>query len=190
MRLFVAFDIDAVVVERIERFMNQMRELSPDVRWIDPKSLHATLKFIGEQKPENLQKINAAMSQISEGPVELDFRGVGFFPAGKPPSIFWAGITPHPRLMALAHAVSEAASKIGITGEERAYTPHLTLARSGPRRRSRSANPLLMLKKKLPQLEPEFGKMTAREFFLYESRSTPAGSEYTKIAAFPLGGKY
>ncbi len=33
---------------------------------------------------------------------------------------------------------------------------------------------------------PEFGTMTAREFFLYESQLMRGGSRYTKIARFGL----
>jgi len=33
----------------------------------------------------------------------------------------------------------------------------------------------------------EFGTMTAREFFLYQSQLSPKGSRYTKIGRFPLG---
>jgi len=33
---------------------------------------------------------------------------------------------------------------------------------------------------------PEFGTMTAHEFFLYQSQLIPKGSRYTKIAGFAL----
>jgi 2'-5' RNA ligase len=33
---------------------------------------------------------------------------------------------------------------------------------------------------------PEFGTMTAREFFLYRSQLSSEGSRYTKIARFAL----
>ena len=33
---------------------------------------------------------------------------------------------------------------------------------------------------------PDFGTMTAHEFCLYESKLTPAGARYTKLARFPL----
>jgi 2'-5' RNA ligase len=40
---------------------------------------------------------------------------------------------------------------------------------------------------KLSQLpQPEFGTMTAREFFLYESKLSPRGAQYTKIERFPF----
>jgi 2'-5' RNA ligase len=33
---------------------------------------------------------------------------------------------------------------------------------------------------------PEFGTMTAREFFLYQSQLSRGGSRYTKLSAFAL----
>jgi 2'-5' RNA ligase len=43
------------------------------------------------------------------------------------------------------------------------------------------------LQEKLEALSaPEFGTMTAREFFLYQSQLAPGGSKYKKLAAFPL----
>jgi 2'-5' RNA ligase len=44
-----------------------------------------------------------------------------------------------------------------------------------------------VLQQKLAALAPpEFGTMSAREFFLYQSRLSPKGSTYTKLAKFLL----
>ncbi len=32
----------------------------------------------------------------------------------------------------------------------------------------------------------EFGTMTAHEFYLYESKLSPAGARYTKLSRYPL----
>ena len=54
----------------------------------------------------------------------------------------------------------------------------------GDRRNSRFGK----LQEKLAALPPpEFGTMTAREFFLYESKLSPKGSQYSKLARFVLG---
>ena len=73
--------------------------------------------------------------------------------------------------------------------EEHAFSPHLTLARRGgsgsPRwRKGDRPNPAFQrLQEKLAALPaPEFGTMTAREFFLYQSQLVPGGARYTKIA--------
>jgi 2'-5' RNA ligase len=44
-----------------------------------------------------------------------------------------------------------------------------------------------VLEKRLAALgDLDFGKMTAREFILYQSQLSPRGSKYTKLQSFPL----
>jgi 2'-5' RNA ligase len=46
---------------------------------------------------------------------------------------------------------------------------------------------LQQLRVKLETLgPPEFGTMTAHEFYLYESKLSPAGARYTKLSRYPL----
>ncbi len=52
MRLFVALDLDDAIRNRIARFLDGVRAFAPDARWVQPESLHITLKFIGEQSEE------------------------------------------------------------------------------------------------------------------------------------------
>jgi 2'-5' RNA ligase len=43
------------------------------------------------------------------------------------------------------------------------------------------------LQEKLAALSaPDFGSMTAHEFFLYQSQLSPGGSKYAKLASFDL----
>jgi 2'-5' RNA ligase len=48
MRVFVALDLDDEIRERIQQFVEEVRELAPGARWVRAESLHVTLKFIGE----------------------------------------------------------------------------------------------------------------------------------------------
>jgi len=126
--------------------------------------------------------------------MEITFRGYGFFPTIKAARVFWVGIEAGPQLVSLAQAVDEATFTLGIPKENHAFSPHLTLARGGggsgtPRwRKGDSPNKNFQrLQEKLTALPaPEFGTMTAREFFLYQSQLSRGGSRYTKIAQFPL----
>jgi 2'-5' RNA ligase len=44
-----------------------------------------------------------------------------------------------------------------------------------------------VLEKRLVAMsEPDFGTMTAREFILYQSQLSPAGSRYAKLQWFPF----
>jgi 2'-5' RNA ligase len=192
MRIFVGLDIDDEIRERIARFIAEMRALAPDVRWVAPESLHVTLKFIGE-KPDNVVKqVQDSLSSISATGFDLSFRGCGFFPTAKSARVFWVGIDAGTGLAKLASQVEDALVGIGIPKEARAFSPHLTLARAGsgaPRRRKDDKSNMLFakLQQKLTESPaPEFGTMSAREFFLYRSQLSSQGSRYTKIASFAL----
>ena len=107
--------------------------------------------------------------------------GVGFFPNPHSPRVFWCGIEA-PGLAELAADTDRATAALGIESEKRAFSPHLTLARikeklepaaaardhRGAARRSISA------------------ASRPRSFYLYQSKSRPTGSVYTKLAEFPL----
>lgn len=194
MRVFVALDIDDVIRERIQRFMDGVRGFAPDARWIRPESLHVTLKFIGEKPAESVDEIKRALAAVQASSFELNYRGYGFFPTLKSARVFWIGIESGTQLASLAEAVDEATSTVGIAKEDRAFSPHLTLARGGERsgapgwRKGDGPNKhFQLLQEKLAALPaPEFGTMTAREFFLYESQLMRGGARYTKIASFAL----
>jgi RNA 2',3'-cyclic 3'-phosphodiesterase len=167
---------------------------APEARWAKPESLHVTLKFIGEQSEASVEQIKTALGTISNQAAEIHFCGYGFFPTAKVPRVFWVGMEAGPQLAALAAAIDDKMASLGIPKEDRAFSPHLTLARgaggSGSPRRSKTDAPnrnFQRLQEKLAALSvPEFGTMTAREFFLYQSQLSPKGSKYTKLAGFAL----
>jgi len=192
MRLFVALDIDAEIRARIAQFMEGVRGFAPDARWVSAESLHLTLKFIGEWPAERLDELKAALAAVRGQPTEVTFSGIGFFPTPKAARVFWIGIQAGPELAALAGAIDAATSAIGIENEKRAFTPHLTLARTGsgrPQRVSsdRTNSSFRRLQEKLAAMPaPAFGTMSPREFFLYESKLSPKGAVYAKLARFSL----
>ena len=194
MRLFVALDIDEGIRERISRFLEGVRNFSPEARWIQPESMHITLKFVGEQPESALGSIQQALQSVSGKRCEIHFRGYGFFPTAKAARVFWLGIEAGPQLGELAGSIDAQLGTLGLPEEERAFSPHLTLARStggsgAPhRKKSDRANRAFQhLQEKLAALPtPEFGTMTAHEFFLYQSQLSPKGSKYTKLQKFAL----
>jgi len=194
MRLFVALDIDANIRGRIARFLDGVREFAPEARWVRPESLHVTLKFIGEKSGNEADEIKQALTIITLDAFDLNIRGYGFFPGARAPRVFWIGIEAGPQLATLAATIDERLAQLNIPKEEHAFNAHLTLARgaggsSSPRKQKadRPNRKFQRLQEKLGALSaPEFGTMTAREFFLYQSQLSPGGSKYTKLAGFAL----
>jgi 2'-5' RNA ligase len=85
------------------------------------------------------------------------------------------------QLVRLASDMNDALRVLGISAEERRYSPQLTLARVKAEQSAAAvADEIASLK------HIRFGQFTAREFYLYRSRSGPRGSVYEKLRRFEL----
>ncbi len=204
MRIFIGIDLDAEVRSRIERFVESVRHLAPDVRWTSPESWHITLKFIGEQSTEDVAAIAQRLREIESTAFAIRIAGFGFFPTAKAARVFWIGVQAGPELSALAETIDAGTAELGIAREERSYSPHLTLARAG----GRSGSPRFQkgdtpntkfaaLQTRVEAISKQdskasnfgvtnFGSTTAREFILYQSQLSPRGSIYKRMQRFPL----
>jgi 2'-5' RNA ligase len=184
MRLFIALDIPDDIRQRIARFVEGVSGFAPDAKWVGPETFHITLKFIGEKSAEDAERIKQVLRTIKAAPVTASFRGYGFFPSPNKARVFWTGIHADSHLAQLASSVDHTTATLGIPRESAPFTPHLTLARA---RGSSLRGAFTHMHEKLQALaEPEFGTMTATEFFLYESKLSPKGAHYTKLERFAL----
>lgn len=187
MRLFVALEIPAAVRENLATLVKELSALSSQVpgkrpHWVRPENLHVTLKFIGEVANAKLEGIRGALSEVrSSAPVEMDFRGLGFFPNDKHPRVLWAGLNASTNLAALVANIDRALETQGIALEQRAFAPHLTLARFEPPGMHEKLRAAIQ-----KSAELEFGSCQASEFRLIESKLKPSGAEYTALASFPF----
>lgn len=142
--------------------------------------MHITLKFIGETDPANVDPIRAALATVhSTQPVEMNFRGLGFFPHERQPRVLWCAAEGSPNLAELASSVQRALEPVGFPREERKFTPHLTLARFP------SAKGVEEIVRAADELKSyDFGSARETEFHLIESKLKPTGAEYTRLASF------
>jgi 2'-5' RNA ligase len=179
-RLFVAIDVPEDVRRRIAAFAAELRERAPRARWVRLDGVHVTLKFIGETPPERAEVIRQALAPVrTDAPVEMEFRGAGFFPSERRPRVFWVGIEATPSLAALAAEIERRLEPLGIAREARNFHPHLTLARFENPSESGELGRALA-----ESGEREFGRAVTREFYLYESRLKPGGSRYTRLETY------
>ena len=108
-----------------------MRECAPELAWIAEPLLHLTLKFLGEQPPERVDDIKAALAGVAGRHRELlmTLGGIGAFPNFRRARVVWIGVGQDPRLELLHHDVEVACEGLGFEVEGRPFRPHLTLAR-------------------------------------------------------------
>ncbi len=181
MRLFVALELSQEVREAIAALIRALKPLDESWKWTRAENLHITLKFLGEVPEEKLDRVVVALRAVvlSES-LALQFRELGFFPDERRPRVLWIGVHAPPALPCLTTSIEETLETIGIPREERAYTPHLTLARGKEGRVSPTLRNEL-----LRHARRDFGTITATAFHLIRSELKSSGAEYTTLASFP-----
>ena len=131
MRLFISLNLPKRERRRIQRAIQILREEDFPVRWIDPANLHITMKFFGEVSNEQVESIEAAMSQVASQTTvfSIILGGFGAFPSIRSPSLIWLGLGVSPELRCLKQDLEWAFAECGFESEMREFHPHITLAR-------------------------------------------------------------
>lgn len=181
MRAFVAIDLPEEIRGELARWQRVLAPVCPEARWTRPQGIHLTLKFLGEISSEQVVRVTDTLGRLGTvEPFSIEVRGFGFFPDARRPRVFWAGVNAPETLGVLASRVEEAMEKLGFAREQRAFNPHLTLARF------KEPRPQLELAAAIEkQREVNLGSFEASEFFLFESKLSPRGAEYRRVAQFP-----
>jgi RNA 2',3'-cyclic 3'-phosphodiesterase len=181
-RLFVALELPEQVRMALNDLIARLKLECPKARWVRPEGMHITLKFIGEADASKLDAIGAALATVhSSAPMEMDLRGVGFFPNERRPRAAWCGVEASPNLAQLAADIARALEPLGFPAESRQFVPHLTLARF------KSPDGLEKLVSAAGNLKSQgFGSVRESEFHLFQSFLKPSGSEYKRLATFPF----
>jgi 2'-5' RNA ligase len=148
-------------------------------RWQSDEQIHLTLRFIGEVDRHRAGDILAALGAIHHPRFEIALNGLGMFERRGRAETVWAGVTPHEPLKTLHNKIDSAIARIGVAPEQRAYLPHITLARL--KRSSGSVRGLIEQSGGLAS--PPFG---VDHFALFESQLTPEGAAYTEIERYSL----
>jgi 2'-5' RNA ligase len=180
MRLFTGLDLPLEVVHNMEELLARLRPKAR-LHWSPSANLHITTKFIGAWPEERLEELKSSLGTLPPRPnIPVHIHRLGFFPNPHSPRVLTCGVEA-PGLEALARDTDRVTAALGIESEKRIYSPHLTLARI---KEKVDLQPLREGIAALPSLE--FGSFGATVFFLYQSKSQPAGSVYTKLADFSL----
>jgi RNA 2',3'-cyclic 3'-phosphodiesterase len=184
MRLFIAIDLP----DEWKRILSQPEEsigwLGRGVKWVEPRGMHLTLKFLGEVDEKLLPGIHGGLTAACEGigPFAIRLRGTGVFPNARRPRVYWAGIEGPPSLLELQARVDGEMQRLGFPAEEHPFRPHLTLARiKEPIGKQRMTDALLSY-----SLESE--PADVRELLLMRSHLSGESAHYEPVRRCALGG--
>lgn len=167
-------------MERLGRLLRELRPLAP-LNWSPLENLHITTKFIGAWPEERLEELTHALADVRP-PEAFSVNIAGVM---HKPRMLFAAVHAGPELATLARQVEECLEPVGVAPEQRAYMPHVTLARIGHKPAAAVHNHIENMK------NPDFGTFQVSEFHLYSSRARAggSGSVYEIVATFPLGSR-
>jgi len=161
-RLFFALVPDQAVASRIEEF-----QIALDVegRAARPHQFHATLAFLGMQKPESLPAILAVASRLTFKPCRLVLDRVDRF---KRAGVLWLGVSQIPmELQDFQGSLVDALLDAGIGHDRKPWEFHITLYRK--------------MRKPSPIMHPVDIEWTVNGFDLVESVNAGNSVEYHSI---------
>lgn len=182
-RAFIAVDLSAEVLGRLEYLSGQLKGRIPGtaVRWVTVKNIHLTLKFLGDVSISNLDILYKILEVEASKQPEFEIRvaGLGAFPSTNRPRVIWVGVEAPGELSGLQRGIETETSRLGYTGEERGYSPHLTLGRVS---RTVTAPELRQISDALVGAKVGLlGLCLIKAVHLYRSELNPQGSIYTKL---------
>ncbi|HEU4683566.1 MAG TPA: RNA 2',3'-cyclic phosphodiesterase [Nitrospira sp.] len=193
-RTFLAVELSEPVRAALGEFQRALRqrlshELAKDVRisWVQPASIHLTVKFLGDISEQLVQPMHEAVEQwlSPHRRIEIPLERVGVFPSLQQPRVLWVGPSEQwnaspdaARLKSLHRAVEEACASLDLQPDSRPLSPHLTLARikDGGRLAGQSLARSGVMERALA-----LGSLSLAAIALMKSELKPTGSVYTRL---------
>jgi 2'-5' RNA ligase len=188
-RSFVAIHLPDDVRTELTSFEEKLKARRHSfVKWVDPESMHLTLKFLGNVAVDSVPRIVDAMAGVARlhAPFRLQVAGSGAFPNWQRPQVVWVGVGGElDKLNALQRELESVLSPLGFPPESRPFSAHLTLGRLRDRVTPDDRRRFAEFAQKL-----EFETTLSFEVSairLMKSQLTPAGPIYSELAAADLG---
>ena len=188
-RSFIAIELPDELKLGLTQLQARLKlDKQPGVKWVEPYSIHLTLKFLGSVPIDRIGDIVRAIEEAAQGipPFHLEVGNLGVFPNLRRVQVAWVGISGQlDKLGQLQQGIESNLARLGFAPESRPFTPHLTLAR---------------LRQQVSQEERQrFGQLIIGTKFevvyaievdtisLMRSQLTREGAIYSRISSVGLG---
>ncbi|MBS7607077.1 MAG: RNA 2',3'-cyclic phosphodiesterase [Candidatus Bathyarchaeia archaeon] len=177
-RSFIAFDIeDEGIIRELSRVQSVLLGTGADLKLVEPKNIHVTIRFLGEITPAMINKIYGEMVKVVFSPFDIEIRGLGAFPNMRHINVIWAGIRRGlNELRNIYYQLEPNLQRLGLRPDDKGFSPHLTIARV---RTSRRRDELAKIIRDFEN--HEFGIVKARCLRLKKSILTPQGPIYSTL---------
>lgn len=187
MRCFIAIDIDEGIRAGLRNLQQDLAEKAnvrkSDIKWVDPESMHLTLKFLGEIRDRDLVEVCNVAGAVAARHRRFDIaiKDVGHF-GGRSARVLWVGAGLEcPGLLGLQQDLEDELAAAGWPKEERKFSGHLTLCRI---RNTKAGFELAKLTEEYEGFD--LGVIRCGAITVYESQLRPEGPLYTSLGHYEL----
>ena len=180
-RIFAAVELSTSVRDRIQQHIEQLRAAVPECHpsWSRVENIHLTVKFFGDVEESKIAQIANAASRavMNFSSFQILINDTGAFPKPSQPRVLWIGVEdPTNQLLRLQSEFETECAREGFTKEERAFRPHLTIARI---RKPEGARKLADVNNNLGF---EVMDLQVNELVVFRSELSSKGSTYTALS--------
>ena len=168
MRLFVGIKVPEQIAQALAHV-----QLPANARAVVPEDMHVTLVFLGEVPEGRLPALLEALGEVHRAPFEVRLGdGAAFSTA------LVMDVEPSAPLLAIQADIAARLEALGFPREQRAYRPHVTLARTRFGRGGSRVPP--------PESAAAGTSFRPEAFTLYRSRSAGPPPRYEQLTTWPL----
>ncbi len=132
LRTFISVTLPKKISSLSEMLQTTVISKKDNIKWVNPGSIHLTLKFLGHTPFEAADEINEVLDKmvVNHAGMELNINKTGCFPKIERPRVLWLGVEGHViQLQDFVTDLNKKLEKLGFPLDENEYIPHITLAR-------------------------------------------------------------
>lgn len=177
----------AVVQQDLQSRLGGESSKAVRIAWVQPASIHLTMRFLGETDEQLLDPMREAMETIrrSHPTIQIPLERLQAFPNLRQPRVLWAGPSEPwlksaaaKQLTSLHREIESCCRSLGFMTEDKPFTPHLTVARikTGDREVGQRLAQSGACDRAL-----SVGVITVGPLVLMKSKLRPTGPVYTKM---------
>lgn len=183
-RCFIAIELCEAIKNLAQNIQKDFKKLDCDIKWVEPKNIHLTLKFLGDVGISKIDSIIASIKQTLENSsaFSTETAAIGAFPKINYPKVIWLGLKDEQKFIeGIYLSLENSLHEIGFSKEERGFSPHITIGRV---RSNRNIN--LLSQKIIGYKAPEPIIQPINNVTLFKSTLTSNGPIYEILNVIKL----
>jgi 2'-5' RNA ligase len=184
LRLFIAIPLGQQAEQHLGSIIGDLRDRGGGVKWVNPKNIHLTVRFLGDTREELVPTIGALLDKVVADlqTVASSIDTLGAFPNLHRPRVIWTGLSGGlEELSKLAGQIELGVRELGFEAETKGFKPHLTLGRVKDHRKLGELGDYLTTCRIKPKA------LLLDRVVLFKSTLTPQGPIYERLHESKLG---